>query len=62
MPTRTASRRRSTAPRPRSYSPGVLWKLVDVLVILAAVGLLLMLGPSVIGASRWKKRILGRRD
>jgi hypothetical protein len=40
----------------------VLWKLVDVLVILAAVGILLMLGPGVIGASKWKKRIMGRRD
>lgn len=40
----------------------MLWKLVDVLVILAAVGVLLMLGPGVIGMSKWKKRIMGRRD
>jgi hypothetical protein len=40
----------------------VLWKLVDALVIIAAVGLLLLLGPGVIGASKWKKRIMGRRD
>ena len=40
----------------------MLWKLVDVVLILAAIGLLVMLGPGVIGASRWKKRLLGRRD
>ena len=40
----------------------MLWKLVDVLVILGAIGLLVMLGPSVIGASKWKKRLQGRRD
>lgn len=40
----------------------MLWKLVDVLVILAAVGLLLLLGPGVIGMSKWKKRLTGRRD
>jgi hypothetical protein len=40
----------------------VLWKLVDVLVIIAAIGILLMLGPGVIGMSKWKKRIMGRRD
>ena len=40
----------------------MLWKLVDVLVILGAVGVLLLLGPGVIGASKWKKRIMGRRD
>ena len=40
----------------------MLWKLVDVLVILAAVGVLLLLGPGVIGAAKWKKRIMGRRD
>jgi hypothetical protein len=39
----------------------MLWKLVDVVVIIAAVGVLLMLGPSVIGVSKWKKRLLGRR-
>jgi hypothetical protein len=40
----------------------VLWKLLDVVVILAAIGALLLLGPTVIGASKWKRRIMGRRD
>jgi len=40
----------------------VLWKLVDVLVIIAAIGILLMLGPGVIGMSKWKNRIMSRRD
>jgi hypothetical protein len=38
----------------------MLWKLVDVLAILAAVGMLLLLGPDVIGLSKWKKRFAGR--
>jgi hypothetical protein len=38
----------------------VLWKLVDVLAILAAVGMLLLLGPDVIGLKKWKKRFAGR--
>jgi hypothetical protein len=38
----------------------MLWKLVDVLAILAAVGMLLLLGPDVIGLRKWKKRFAGR--
>jgi hypothetical protein len=40
----------------------VLWKLVDVLAILGALALLIVAGPTVIGASKWKKRLLRRRD
>jgi hypothetical protein len=35
----------------------VLWKLVDVLAILLAVGLIVLLGPDVIALKRWKKRL-----
>jgi hypothetical protein len=35
----------------------VLWKLVDVLAILAAIGLLVLLGPDVIGMKRWRQRL-----
>ena len=38
----------------------MLWKLVDVLAILAAVGMLLLLGPDVIGLKKWKQRFAGR--
>ena len=40
-----------------SYAPAVLWKLVDVLAIIAALGLLLLLGPTVIGMKRWRERL-----
>jgi hypothetical protein len=35
----------------------VLWKLVDVLAILLAVGLIVLLGPDVISLKRWKQRL-----
>jgi hypothetical protein len=38
----------------------VLWKLVDVVVILVAFGALLLLGPGVIGFSKWKNRLFRR--
>jgi hypothetical protein len=40
----------------------MLWKLVDVLAIIGALALLIVAGPSVIGASKWKKRLFRRRD
>jgi hypothetical protein len=36
----------------------VLWKLVDVVAILLAIGLVLMLGPDVVSLKRWKNRLL----
>ena len=38
----------------------MLWKLVDVVALLGAVGLLLLLGPDVIGLKRWKERLSRR--
>jgi len=38
----------------------MLWKLVDIVAILGAIGLLLLLGPDVIGLKRWKQRFAGR--
>ena len=38
----------------------MLWNLVDVLAIAGAVGLLLLLGPGVIGFSKWKNRLFRR--
>ena len=35
----------------------MLWNLVDVLAIIAAVGLVVMLGPDVISLNRWKNRL-----
>ena len=43
-----------------SYAAAMLWNLVDVLAIVGAVGLLLLLGPDVIGLKKWKKRFAGR--
>jgi hypothetical protein len=39
------------------YSQPVLWNVVDVLAIIAAVGLVVMLGPDVIGLKQWRKRL-----
>jgi len=38
----------------------MLWKLVDIAAILGAIGLLLLLGPDVIGLKKWKQRFAGR--
>ena len=35
----------------------MLWKLVDVLAIIAAFGLLILVGPDVIGMKRWRQRL-----
>ena len=40
----------------------MLWKLVDVVAILAAVGLLLLLGPTVIGMNKWRQLLKRRTD
>jgi hypothetical protein len=43
----------------------VLWNVVDVLAIIAAVALLVMLGPEVISMKQWRKRLhrsLKRQD
>jgi hypothetical protein len=47
------------------YSHPVLWNVVDVLAIIAAVALLVMLGPEVISMKQWRKRLhrsLKRQD
>ena len=35
----------------------MLWNLVDVLAIIAAIGLVVMLGPEVFSMKQWKKRL-----
>ncbi len=35
----------------------MLWNIVDVLAIIAAVGLIVMLGPDVISLKRWQHRL-----
>lgn len=40
----------------------MLWKVVDVLVIVLALGALLAFGPSVIGLSKWKDRFTRRAE
>ena len=40
----------------------MLWKLVDVVVIIAALGALVLLGPGVIGYSKWKERFSRRAE
>ena len=43
---------------PLRYAAAMLWKLVDVLAILGAVGLLVLLGPEVLGLKNWRRRKL----
>lgn len=38
----------------------MLWKLVDVVAILAAIGLVVLLGPTVIGRAHVRRRLLKR--
>ena len=43
----------------------MLWNVVDVLAIIAAVALLVLLGPEVISMKQWSKRLqrsLKRQD
>lgn len=40
----------------------MLGTLVDVLIFVAAVAIVVTLGPGVIGLGKWKKRLTGRRD
>ena len=43
----------------------MLWNMVDVLAIVAAIALIVMLGPDVISMEKWRKRLnrsLKRQD
>jgi hypothetical protein len=43
----------------------VLWKIIDVLALIVAIGLIVMLGPDVLSMKHWRKRLtrsLKRQD
>ena len=47
------------------YSQPVLWKMIDVLAIIVAIGLIVMLGPDVLSMKHWRQRLtrsLKRQD
>ncbi len=38
----------------------MLWKFVDVVAVLAAIGLVLAFGPGILGLSKWRQRFNSR--
>ncbi len=38
----------------------MLWKFVDVVAVLAAIGLVVAFGPGVLGLSKWRQRFNAR--
>jgi hypothetical protein len=40
----------------------MLWKAVDVLAVVLALGLLVVFGPEVIGFKKWRRRLFGHHE